>query len=63
MTTGYYCAIFPFFLVEEKKKTTKKQRHFIFYDWATTGIPVNRQVALGEMKYSNKNGLYNSETM
>ena len=44
-----------------KKKDDKKTK--AFYDWATTGIPVNRQVALGEMKYSNKNGLYNSENM
>ena len=51
MTTGYYCAIFPFF-GEGKKKDDKKTK--AFYDWATTGIPVNRQVALGEMKYSYK---------
>ena len=38
MTTGYYCAIFHF-VAEEKRKTTEKQRPF--YDWATTGIPVN----------------------
>ena len=51
MTTGYYCAIFPFF-GKGKKKDDKKTK--AFYDWATTGIPVNRQVALGEMKYSYK---------
>ena len=32
MTTGYYCAIFPF-CGGGKKKTTKKQRHFM------TGLP------------------------
>ena len=31
MTSGYYCAIFPFF----------------FYDWATIGIPVIKGKALG----------------
>ena len=51
MTTGYYCAIFPFF-GGGKKKDDKKTK--AFYDWATSGIPVNRQVALGEMKYSYK---------
>ena len=42
MTSGYYCAIFPFCGggKKKKKKTTKKQRHF--YDWATTGIPVKK---------------------
>ena len=34
MTTGYYCAIFPFCGGgKKKKKTTKKQWHF---NWATT---------------------------
>ena len=37
MTSGYYCAIFPF-VAEEKKKKDKKTK--AFYDWATTGIPV-----------------------
>ena len=32
MTSGYYCAIFPF-CGGGKKKTTKKQRHFM------TGLP------------------------
>ena len=40
MTTGYYCAIFPF-CGGGKKKTTKKKA---FYDWATTGIPVTKMV-------------------
>ena len=38
MTTGYYCAIFPFCGGGKKKKTTKKTK--AFYDWANTGIPV-----------------------
>ena len=45
MTTGYYCAIFPFCgggkkktKQNKKKKTTKKKK--AFYDWATTGIPI-----------------------
>ena len=37
MTSGYYCAIFPFF-GGEKKKDDKKTK--AFHDWATTGIPV-----------------------
>ena len=37
MTTGYYCAIFPFG-GGGKKETTKKKK--VFYDWATTDIPV-----------------------
>ena len=37
MTTGYYCAIFPF-RGGGKKKENKKTN--AFYDWATTGIPV-----------------------
>ena len=38
MTTGYYCAIFPFCGGGKKKKDDKKTK--AFYDWATTGIPV-----------------------
>ena len=39
MTTGYYCAIFPF--CGGGKKTKKKDKKTeTFYDWATTGIPV-----------------------
>ena len=38
MTTGYYCAIFPFCGGGKKKKKDKKTE--TFYDWATTGIPV-----------------------
>ena len=37
MTSGYYCAIFPF-CGGGKKKGDKKTK--AFYDWATTGIPV-----------------------
>ena len=33
MTTGYYCAIFPFCGGGKKKKDDKKQRHFM------TGLP------------------------
>ena len=39
MTTGYYCAIFPF-CGGGKKKDDRKTK--AFYDWATTGIPVMR---------------------
>ena len=39
MTTGYYCAIFPF--CGGGKKKDKKTK--AFYDWATTGIPVKRR--------------------
>ena len=37
MTSGYYCAIFPF-CGGGKKKDDKETK--AFYDWATTGIPV-----------------------
>ena len=37
MTSGCYCAIFPF-CGGRKKKDDKKTK--AFYDWATTGIPV-----------------------
>ena len=45
MTSGYYCAIFPFCgggkkQQQKKKKNDKKTK--TFYDWATTGIPVIR---------------------
>ena len=39
MTTGYYCAIFPF--CGGGKKKDKKTK--AFYDWATTGTPVKRR--------------------
>ena len=44
MTSGYYCAIFPF-CGGGKKKDDKKTK--AFYDWATTGIPVIKGKALG----------------
>ena len=37
MTSGYYCAIFPY-CGGGKKKDDKKTK--AFNDWATTGIPV-----------------------
>ena len=42
MTSGYYCAIFPFCGGGKKKKEKKKDDKITkaFYDWATTGIPV-----------------------
>ena len=46
MTSGYYCAIFPFCGGgKKKKKEVKKDDKKIkaFYDWATTGIPVKRR--------------------
>ena len=39
MTSGYYCAIFPF-CGGGKKKKKKDKKTKAFYDWATTGIPV-----------------------
>ena len=39
MTSGYYCAIFPFCGGGKKKKKDDKKTE-AFYDWATTGIPV-----------------------
>ena len=39
MTSGYYCAIFPFCGGGKKKKKDDKKTK-AFYDWATTGIPV-----------------------
>ena len=38
MTTGYYCAIFPFCGGGKKKKDDKKTK--ASYDCATTGVPV-----------------------
>ena len=44
MTSGYYCAIFPFCGGGKKKKKKKKddKKTKAFYNWATTGIPVKR---------------------
>ena len=39
MTSGYYCAIFPFCGGGKKKKKYDKKTK-AFYDWGTTGIPV-----------------------
>ena len=44
MTYGYYCAIFPFCGGGKKKKKDDKKTK-AFYDWATTGIPVMKEVA------------------
>ena len=44
MTSGYYCAIFPFYGGGKKKKKDDKKTK-AFYDWATTGIPVIIQAA------------------
>ena len=41
MTSGYYCAIFPF-CGGGKKKKKKDKKTKAFYDWATTGIPVTK---------------------
>ena len=40
MTSGYYCAIFPFCGGGKKKKKKKDKKTKAFYDWDTTGIPV-----------------------
>ena len=46
MTSGYYCAIFPFCGGGKKKKADKTTK--AFYDWATTGIPVIITLELSE---------------
>ena len=50
MTSGYYCAIFPFCGGGKKQKTKNKKKDDkktkAFYDWATTGIPVITSAAL-----------------
>ena len=38
MTTGYYCAIFPFCGGGKKKKKKDDKKTKAFYDWANTGI-------------------------
>ena len=52
MTTGYYCAIFPFCGGGKKKGRKTKA----FYDWATTGIPVKNkiQICSEELLYSHQ---------
>ena len=42
MTSGYYCAIFPFCGGGKKKKKKDDKKTKAFYDWATTGIPVKK---------------------
>ena len=49
MTSGYYCAIFPFCGGGKKKKKDKKTK--AFYDWATTNIPVIREFYFGFVKF------------
>ena len=52
MTSGNYCAIFPFCGGGKKKKDDKKTK--AFYDWATTGIPVKRHFSdLKGMQYQS----------
>ena len=46
MTSGYYCAIFPFCGGGKKKKKDDKKTK-AFYDWATTGTPVTRPCEQG----------------
>ena len=49
MTSGYYCAIFPFCGGGKKKKKKKKKddkKTEAFYDWATTGIPVIKKAKI-----------------
>ena len=46
MTSGYYCAIFPFRGGGKKKNDDKKKK--AFYDWATTGIPVKKNRIISE---------------
>ena len=43
MTPGYYCAIFPFCGGGKKQKKKDDKKTKVFYDWATTGIPVKRR--------------------
>ena len=44
MTTGYYCAIFPFCGGGKKKKKKDDKKTKAFYDWTTTGIPVIKKL-------------------
>ena len=48
MTTGFYCAIFPF--CGGGKKNDKKTK--TFYDWATTGIPVKNILVFEKLFFS-----------
>ena len=48
MTSGYYCAIFPFCGGGKKKKKKDDKKKKAFYDWATTGIPVKKNRIISE---------------
>ena len=50
MTTGYYCAIFPFCGGGKKKKKKDDKKTKAFYDWATTGIPVINMPFLSQFR-------------
>ena len=50
MTTGYYCAIFPFCGGGKKKKKKDDKKTKAFYDWATTGIPVKKKKKKNDKK-------------
>ena len=60
MTSGYYCAIFPFCGGGKKKKDDKKTK--AFYDWATTSIPVKNKnkgiLLLGYHRYPSNDFYY-----
>ena len=64
MTSGYYCAIFPFCGGGKKKDDKKKKA---FYDWATTGIPVKivkvNNLYLNSLHVSMVNRVSRSGTM
>ena len=61
MTTGYYCAIFPFCGGGKKQKKNKNKKKDdkktkAFHDWATTGIPVithNGLIVLSQTTMAN----------
>ena len=57
MTSGYYCAIFPF-CGGRKKQTKKKdnEKTKAFYDWATTGIPVIKGQTVSDRPEDNRLG-------
>ena len=57
MTTGYYCAIFPFCGGGKKKKKKKGKKTKAFYDWATTGIPLNSALAVVKIRPEKSYGI------
>ena len=66
MTSGYYCAIFPFCgggkkqkKQKNKKKDDKKTK--VFYDWATTGIPVKKKTTKKQRHFMT--GLHTLHTL